>query len=672
MKLNQSICIYLLTVGMSFFGYQKVGLAQTFNGPYNKAIDAPVLIVMGQSNAEGYVPYVNPPSTPFPNVRGLKFTNNSSPEIRDVIWSNYSVSTANNSYEFNLARNGTVNGFAGSHLAATFAERWQSRVNSDPTLPDLYVIHIASSGMGIMSDNTAKDYPNIKLNGWYSNNSNNLYKTAQSVIPLAIQNLINAGKRPIIIGLHWNQWETDASKRWPETVTDNAVAAVYDNFFQGFRKLFPRTSFPIYLYKPLARKADESQNNSLDNLSSAFSILAINKPNLYKLMDAGSSQYYKSNSNDKNYGIFSDSIHYTHDVQKWFAQQQIDEIFKLGNYGSIVSQVNTYESPMIPAKRVGKTKGSSAPSDFNGDKTTELVFSNGTRVYKIGTVKGNSINVKETSGTASDRVFRILALGDFNGDGKSDFLFRDNGTNEYRIWNMNENQIGGTANQTGPFKNVTVKKGAQLGTYLLIGTGDFDGDGYSDLLWRPEIGNEYVIWLKGDPTQSFKFYPDFGWNVEAIGNFDGDSMSDILWRHSVTGNYVIWTMNKGTLKYGGRHFPPSSPEAFVVSVLDFDRDGISDILWYDPNSNQYKIWYMHPSEASYASKSVFRDTKVLSAPAAGDSYAGSGDYDGDGYADILWFNPKYKSYSYWPKGEFKNRVPLTVTTSLDSTWKIVQ
>jgi len=46
MKLNQSICIYLLTVGMSFFGYQKVGLAQTFNGPYNKAIDAPVLIVM--------------------------------------------------------------------------------------------------------------------------------------------------------------------------------------------------------------------------------------------------------------------------------------------------------------------------------------------------------------------------------------------------------------------------------------------------------------------------------------------------------------------------------------------------------------------------------------------------------------------------------------------------
>ena len=327
---------------------------------------------------------------------------------------------------------------------------------------------------------------------------------------------------------------------------------------------------------------------------------------------------------------------------------------------------------MIPAKRVGKTKGSSAPSDFNGDKTTDLVFSNGTRVYKIGTVKGNSINVKETSGTASDRVFRILALGDFNGDGKSDFLFRDNGTNEYRIWNMNENQIGGTANQTGPFKNVTVKKGAQLGTYLLIGTGDFDGDGYSDLLWRPEIGNEYVIWLKGDPTQSFKFYPDFGWNVEAIGNFDGDSMSDILWRHSVTGNYVIWTMNKGTLKYGGRHFPPSSPEAFVVSVLDFDRDGISDILWYDPNSNQYKIWYMHPSEASYASKSVFRDTKVLSAPAAGDSYAGSGDYDGDGYADILWFNPKYKSYSYWPKGEFKNRVPLTVTTSLDSTWKIVQ
>jgi len=109
-----------------------------------------------------------------------------------------------------------------------------------------------------------------------------------------------------------------------------------------------------------------------------------------------------------------------------------------------------------------------------------------------------------------------------------------------------------------------------------------------------------------------------------------------------------------------------------VSVLDFDGDKISDILWYDPISNQYKIWYMNPSEASSASKGVLKGTKVLSTPAVGDSYAGSGDYDGDGIADILWFNPRYKSYTYWPKGEFKNRVPLTVTTSLDSTWKIVQ
>jgi hypothetical protein len=43
--------------------------------------------------------------------------------------------------------------------------------------------------------------------------------------------------------------------------------------------------------------------------------------------------------------------------------------------------------------------------------------------------------------TLSDQNWQIMGTGDFNGDGKPDFLWRNSSTGDIRIWYMNGTQI---------------------------------------------------------------------------------------------------------------------------------------------------------------------------------------------------------------------------------------
>ena len=73
---------------------------------------------------------------------------------------------------------------------------------------------------------------------------------------------------------------------------------------------------------------------------------------------------------------------------------------------------------------------------------------------------------------ASAATWHILGAGNFNGDGKSDILWRnDNG--QVGIWNM----ISAT-------QHVDTKPGANPTNLKIVGTGNFNGDGASDILWR--------------------------------------------------------------------------------------------------------------------------------------------------------------------------------------------
>lgn len=286
----------------------------------NQHTDAPILIVFGQSNAHGHktrLPHGQRIMQPLRNVYGLGRDQNQAYDLADVTWSGFM------SFGMNL-------GEKQDHtccLATEFARRWQQHIDAGNALelPDLYVIQISIGGQGIAA---AEKFGNM----WYPGRERilvpgRLFQVDISLYPLAVQileksvaNLRNAGKNPLVIGLHWNQWETEV---------DTGGSAIldarenYTNLFAGFRQAVGH-DFVICLYRPLS---DVYQNpRGLDAITRIFADFA-KDPEHFHMMDLSRSSLYDEKRPDK--GIFqSDLVHYHCAAQKWFADYYFDLLFK--------------------------------------------------------------------------------------------------------------------------------------------------------------------------------------------------------------------------------------------------------------------------------------------------------------------------------------------------------
>ena len=73
--------------------------------------------------------------------------------------------------------------------------------------------------------------------------------------------------------------------------------------------------------------------------------------------------------------------------------------------------------------------------------------------------------------------------------------------------------------------------------------------------------------------------PGPSWQIKATGDFNGDGKSDILWQNT-DGTPAIWLMN-GTNPIGAAVVGASNPGPswHVEGTGDFNGDGKSDILW---------------------------------------------------------------------------------------------
>src|SRR5437773_2207159 len=105
---------------------------------------------------------------------------------------------------------------------------------------------------------------------------------------------------------------------------------------------------------------------------------------------------------------------------------------------------------------------------------------------------------------------------------------------------------------------------------------DFDGDCKSDVLWRNSATGEDYVWLMNGLTIATGGFVTavaaHAWQMQGIGDVDGDGKADILWRNSSTGENYIWLMNGlSTTSQGSVNFV--DPVWQVKGIGDFDGDG---------------------------------------------------------------------------------------------------
>jgi len=89
-------------------------------------------------------------------------------------------------------------------------------------------------------------------------------------------------------------------------------------------------------------------------------------------------------------------------------------------------------------------------------------------------------------------------------------------------------------------------------SWKIAGVGDFDGDGKTDIVWRNSAtGENYMYLMNGTTVRAegfLKQVADPSWKIAAVGDYDGDGKSDLLWRNSSTGENYIYPMDGTTIK----------------------------------------------------------------------------------------------------------------------------
>ncbi len=85
---------------------------------------------------------------------------------------------------------------------------------------------------------------------------------------------------------------------------------------------------------------------------------------------------------------------------------------------------------------------------------------------------------------------------------------------------------------------------------------------------------------------------------------------------------------------------PASPPA-VTTDTDFNGDGKPDLLWWNHTMGDVTVWYLNgvtfASWAYVGLRGVPPDWQLV----------GSGDFNGDGYSDLLWWNHTTGDVSVW-------------------------
>jgi len=272
-----------------------------------------------------------------------------------------------------------------------------------------------------------------------------------------------------------------------------------------------------------------------------------------------------------------------------------------------------------------KTPGT-IPNDLNGDGRSDLVWRNsGSGQNYLWQMNGLTVVAQGFMPQVADKNWQIAGIGDLNGDGKADIVWRNVSTGENYLWLMSGTSIASqgylpTVGDTG---------------WKIVGVADVDGDGKADVVWRNGSTGENYVWLmNGASVASQGYLPtvaDATWKIVGLADVDGNGKADLVWRNTVTGQNYLWLLNG--LGIAGQGFLPTIADTIwsIAGAADLDGDGKADLVWRNGSTGENYLWLMNG--LGIASQGAL---PTIADPAW--QMVSFGDLNGDGKADITWRN----------------------------------
>jgi hypothetical protein len=182
-------------------------------------------------------------------------------------------------------------------------------------------------------------------------------------------------------------------------------------------------------------------------------------------------------------------------------------------------------------------------ADFDHDGESDLLWRSATAgqlvIWYLDGLVAVGGEPTDPDGTAV-AGWDVVGTGDFDGDGDPDIVWQHPVSGKLVVWRMN-----GHERTSGGF---TVPDGVGHPNWRLSGVGDLDGDGHPDLVFRNTTSGRAVLWrMNGVERVSGSFVSphenDLDWEIAAVADLTGDGRADIVWKHRTTGALRVWAMD---------------------------------------------------------------------------------------------------------------------------------
>jgi hypothetical protein len=271
-----------------------------------------------------------------------------------------------------------------------------------------------------------------------------------------------------------------------------------------------------------------------------------------------------------------------------------------------------------------------------------------------------TVRVADQSFTVSQG--RGMPIVDFNRDGFFDLLWHNRADGRIATWLMNGTQS---------FVGVSFTTSQVTDTnWELVGSGDLNADGHSDLVWQNKADGRISAWLMAGLQKydaallSIPQVSDLDWKVRAVADVNGDGRADIFWQHQTQGLVGVWLMNGFTVLDGSLVQAPviSDSKWRLVGVIAARLDDGIDLHWQHDGDGRLAVWRV----SNMTIQSGFVTTVVHD---TGWKIRAVGDFDRNGISDYIWRHDVDGRLSVWLVQSMGHTLELGAVP--DTNWELV-